>query len=118
MLGILDRLGGRFEDRWIKPCQFLEEGSDVEDEDAAVPAMPARSQVLFGSLLVRLLEESFDLEGALVTGKGLPLADIAIASVGLVRRDAEQHQAARRCNLGSGQHAVAEGLFVTDDVVG
>ena len=104
--------------RGVEAGELVEEGAGAKHEDAAVPEVAARLQVARRSLPVGLLHEGLDDEGVIEARQRVAAADVAVAGVRPGRRDAEQHEPARRGHLARPSHGGDEARLVLDDVVG
>ena len=112
-LGRLHRSGDGIEACGQVTPHLLDQGAGLEQEDARIPGEAAAVEIVAGARFVGLLDEPEDAVNALGRRVRAAKLDIAILRVGLVRADAERHQAAA---FGRGQ-PLADGGMEAGDVV-
>ena len=94
--------------------QRLQIARGAKQEHAAVPVVLAAGQVLFGGGQIGFLDKGLDARHARFEGRG---ADVAVAGFGILRHDAEGHQAACCRSRLRQAHGGMEGCRVGDGVI-
>ena len=97
--GMVEGGGRGGEDLRLEAREFVEERLGVQNENAAVPEVVARREILFGRGGVGLFGEAGDRErGALEAVEIAAGFDVAVAGMGARRLDAEQDELAGGCD--------------------
>ena len=98
--------------------EVLQKSGGVEHKNPAVPVIAAILNIGAGDLGDRLLAELLDLEDALRSVDRSPFANVAVASVGRSRLDAEENMATCQGHRTGPSHRVLKQRLVPDEVVG
>ncbi len=117
-LRLIERAPAGGERLRMEPLHLGKQERRREEEDAAVPDIVARVEIGPGPGAVGLLDEARDVVATLAAGHGIAAADIAIAGLGPVRRDAEGDEPAAPRRGGGMIDGGDEGGGVGDGVIG